>query len=85
MVCEGSRQYRLCEACLQDSGLVGRDGTDVNADEPGLLLGVEEELEGNHNASWEMEEDDDLAEDSGADLIIQEVENSDEEPSTKLP
>lgn len=62
---------------------MARDGTDTNTEEPGLLLGVEEELEGNHNASWGIEDEDDLAEDSGTDLIIQEVEDSDEEPSAK--
>ncbi|KAM9466431.1 zinc finger and BTB domain-containing protein 8A [Clarias gariepinus] len=83
VVCEGSRRYRLCEACLQESGLVARDGTDASTEEPGLLLGVEEELEGSRNASWGVEDEDDLAEDSGTDLIIQEVEDSDEEPSAK--
>lgn len=62
---------------------MAHDGTDANTEEPGLLLGVEEELEGNRNASWGMEDEDDLAEDSGTDLIIQEVDDSDEEPSAK--
>ncbi|TSS85062.1 Zinc finger and BTB domain-containing protein 8A [Bagarius yarrelli] len=83
VVCEGSRRYRLCETCLQESGLVANDDTDPSTEEPGLLLGVEEELDRNRNASWVMEDEDDLAEDSGTDLIIQEVEDSDEEPSAK--
>ncbi|XP_072546668.1 zinc finger and BTB domain-containing protein 8A [Salminus brasiliensis] len=83
VVCEGTRRYRLCGTCIQESGLL-TDATDTNGDEPGLLLGVEEDMEENREMAWAMDDDDDdLAEDSGTDLIIQEVEDSDEEPTAK--
>ncbi|XP_017563300.1 zinc finger and BTB domain-containing protein 8A isoform X1 [Pygocentrus nattereri] len=81
VVCEGTRRYRLCRLCIHESGLL-TDATDTNGEEPGLLLGVEEDLEENRDMAWTMD-DDDLAEDSGTDLIIQEVEDSDEETTTK--
>lgn len=81
VVCEGTRRYRLCGTCIQESGLL-TDNTDTNGEEPGLLLGVEEDLEENREVTWTMD-DDDLAEDSETDLIIQEVEDSDEEPAAK--
>ncbi|XP_062863821.1 zinc finger and BTB domain-containing protein 8A [Trichomycterus rosablanca] len=89
VVCEGTRRYRLCVVCVQETGLLAHTGTDANdvsdgnTEEPDLLLGVDEDVEENRIASWEMEEEEDLAEDSGTDLIIQEVEDSDEESSTK--
>lgn len=48
-------------------------------EEPALLLGVDGEEEGDTKRSWMVTDDDDLAEDSGADLIIQQVDVSDEE------
>ena len=81
VVCEGTRRYRLCGACIQESGLLA-DATDTNGEEPGLLLGVEEDMEENRDMSWGMDEDD-LAEDSGTDLIIQEVEDSEEDTAAK--
>lgn len=50
-----------------------------NNEEPALLLGVDGEEEGDTKRSWMVTDDDDLAEDSGADLIIQQVDDSDEE------
>ncbi len=84
VVCEGNRKYRLCDVCIQESGYseLITDGTDGNEDKEGLLLGVEEDMRENRQIAWVMD-DDDLAEDSGADLIIQEVEDSDEEASGK--
>lgn len=57
----------------------------TGTEEPGLLLGVDEpEAEGeNQDPSWVITDEDDLAEDSGADLIIQEVDDSDEELNEK--
>ncbi|XP_007257631.1 zinc finger and BTB domain-containing protein 8A isoform X2 [Astyanax mexicanus] len=81
VVCEGTRRYRLCGTCIHESGLL-TDATDTNGEEPGLMLGVEEDLEENRDMGWAMD-DDDLAEDSGTDLIIQEVEDSDEEAAAK--
>ncbi len=82
MVSEGTRKYRLCDVCIQESGYseLITDETDGNEDKEGLLLGVEEDMSENRQIAWVMD-DDDLAEDSGADLIIQEVEDSDEEAS----
>lgn len=89
VVCEGTRRYRLCVLCVQETGLLAQtddvdDASDGNTEEPDLLLGVEEE---NQSTSWGMmeeeEEEEDLAEDSGTDLIIQEVEDSDGESSMK--
>ncbi len=48
-------------------------------EEPALLLGVDGEEEGETKRNWMVADDDDLAEDSGADLIIQQVDDSDEE------
>lgn len=50
-----------------------------SVEEPSLLLGVDGEEEGDTKRSWMENDDDDLAEDSGADLIIQQVDDSDEE------
>ncbi|KAM3594408.1 uncharacterized protein V6R79_007290 [Siganus canaliculatus] len=72
VVCEGTRRYRMCTACIQDS-LGGA------SEEPALLLGVDGEEEAETKRSWMITDDDDLAEDSGADLIIQQVDDSDEE------
>ncbi|XP_030643318.1 zinc finger and BTB domain-containing protein 8A [Chanos chanos] len=83
VVCEGTRRYRLCDVCIQETGYSGvvLDSTDgAPVDEPGLLLGVDEGQEENREVTWLMD-DDELAEDSGADLIIQEVDDSDEETS----
>ncbi|KAK7142358.1 hypothetical protein R3I94_011890 [Phoxinus phoxinus] len=84
VVSEGTRKYRLCDVCIQESGYneLITDGTDENEEKEGLLLGVEENMSDNRQITWVMD-DDDLAEDSGADLIIQEVEDSEEEASGK--
>ncbi|CAI5695258.1 unnamed protein product [Oreochromis niloticus] len=81
VVCEGTRRYRMCTACIQE---VGCDDIPMNSleghnEEPALLLGVDGEEEGDTKRSWMVTDDDDLAEDSGADLIIQQVDVSDEE------
>lgn len=55
------------------------DSIDGTNEEPALLLGVDGVEEGETQRSWLVADDDDLAEDSGADLIIQEVDDSDEE------
>ncbi|XP_066538294.1 zinc finger and BTB domain-containing protein 8A isoform X2 [Hoplias malabaricus] len=82
VVCEGTRRYRLCGMCIKESGLLN-DTNDTNGEEAGLLLGVEEDLDENRNVPWAVEDDDDLAEDTGTDLIIQEVDDSDEDSATK--
>ncbi|KAG5266047.1 hypothetical protein AALO_G00249220 [Alosa alosa] len=96
VVCEGTRCYRLCGVCIQETsyagmtvegeGEVGQQQEEHAAtEEPELLLGVDEaEADGeNQDPSWVITDDDDLAEDSGADLIIQEVDDSDEELNEK--
>nr|XP_015825893.2 zinc finger and BTB domain-containing protein 8A isoform X3 [Nothobranchius furzeri] len=81
VVCEGTRRYRMCTACIQEVGCddVPMDGLQASNDEPALLLGVDGEEEGDAKRTWMVNDDDDLAEDSGADLIIQQVDDSDEE------
>uniref|UniRef100_A0A4W5MS52 Zinc finger and BTB domain containing 8A n=1 Tax=Hucho hucho TaxID=62062 RepID=A0A4W5MS52_9TELE len=82
VVCEGLRRYRMCTECIQETGCedLPIDGLEGASEEPALLLGVDgEEEDGDTQRSWLVTDDDDLAEDSGADLIIQEVEDSDEE------
>ncbi|KAM8833353.1 zinc finger and BTB domain-containing protein 8A [Synchiropus picturatus] len=79
VVCEGTRRYRMCTTCIQEVGCdnIGLEGGN---DEPALLLGVDGEEEEDSKRAWMMaDDDDDLAEDSGADLIIQQVDDSDEE------
>ncbi|TRZ01896.1 hypothetical protein DNTS_014858 [Danionella cerebrum] len=85
VVSEGTRKYRLCDACIQESGYgdIISDGTEGNDNKEGLMLGVEEDVTADKQAPWVMDEDEDLAEDSGADLIIQEVDDSDEEATQK--
>lgn len=80
VVCEGTRRYRMCIACLQEAGCdnIPMDGLEGTNQEPALLLGVDGEEE-DTKRSWMVTDDDDLAEDSGADLIIQQVDDSDEE------
>lgn len=81
VVCEGSRRYRMCTDCIQETGCedIPVDSL-VDSNEPALLLGVDGEEEGDTQMPWLVtDDDDDLAEDSGADLIIQEVDDSDEE------
>ncbi|XP_071380841.1 zinc finger and BTB domain-containing protein 8A [Centroberyx affinis] len=81
VVCEGTRRYRMCTTCIQEVGCdaMPMDSLDETSDEPALLLGVDGEEEGDTQRSWMVTDDDDLAEDSGADLIIQQVDDSDEE------
>ncbi|XP_035811592.1 zinc finger and BTB domain-containing protein 8A isoform X3 [Amphiprion ocellaris] len=81
VVCEGTRRYRMCTACIQEVGCddIPIDGLEGTNEEPALLLGVDGEEEGDTKRSWMVTDDDDLAEDSGADLIIQQVDDSDEE------
>ena len=81
VVCEGTRRYRMCTACIQevDCDDIPMDSLDGANEEPALLLGVDGEEEGDSKRSWMVTDDDDLAEDSGADLIIQQVDDSDEE------
>lgn len=71
----------MCTACIQEVGCddVKMEGLEGTNDEPALLLGVDGEEEGDAKRSWIVTDDDDLAEDSGADLIIQQVDDSDEE------
>lgn len=81
VVCEGTRRYRMCTACIQEVGCddIPMDSLEDTSEEPALLLGVDGEEEGDSKRSWMVTDDDDLAEDSGADLIIQQVDDSDEE------
>lgn len=81
VVCEGTRRYRMCTACLQEVGCdnIAMDGLEGASEEPALLLGVDGEEEGDTKRNWMVTDEDDLAEDSGADLIIQQVDDSDEE------
>lgn len=81
VVCEGTRRYRMCTACLQEVGCdnLAMDGLEGTHDEPALLLGVDGEEEGDTKSTWMVTDDDELAEDSGADLIIQQVDDSEEE------
>ncbi|MBN3306377.1 ZBT8A protein, partial [Amia calva] len=78
VVCEGTRRYRLCNDCLLETGCDGVviDSTDSTNSIGATYMGEEDE-EG--EKSWSMTDEDELAEDSGADLIIQEVDDSDEE------
>lgn len=81
VVCEGTRRYRMCTACLQEVGCdnLAMDGLEGTNEEPALLLGVDGEEEGDTKSTWMVTDDDDLAEDSGADLIIQQVDDSEDE------
>ncbi|KAJ8402886.1 hypothetical protein AAFF_G00362000 [Aldrovandia affinis] len=82
VVSEGTRRYRLCNECIEESGCEGvvLDGPDAGSGESGLFLAVDAE-DNDHDKAWLLtdEDEDDLAEDSGADLIIQEVDDSEEE------
>ncbi|XP_061824559.1 zinc finger and BTB domain-containing protein 8A isoform X1 [Nerophis lumbriciformis] len=80
VVCEGTRRFRMCATCIQEVGCdsMPMDGLEETNEEPALLLGVDGEEE-ESNRAWVATDDDDLAEDSGADLIIQQVDDSDEE------
>ncbi|XP_059908034.1 zinc finger and BTB domain-containing protein 8A isoform X2 [Gadus macrocephalus] len=91
VVCEGTRRYRICATCIQEEvgfeSLPMEDSLEGLDQEPALLLGVDGEEEGETQRSWltsmeqqeEDEDEDNLAEDSGTDLIIHEVDDSDEE------
>ncbi|XP_034015599.1 zinc finger and BTB domain-containing protein 8A [Thalassophryne amazonica] len=81
VVCEGTRRYRMCNACIQDVGCetIPIDSLEGASEEPALLLGVDGEEESDSKRTWMVTDDDELAEDSGADLIIQQVDDSDEE------
>ncbi|XP_065130353.1 zinc finger and BTB domain-containing protein 8A [Paramisgurnus dabryanus] len=81
VVSEGTRRYRLCNVCIQESGY-NELITDGNKEKEGLLFEVEEDTSEDREMTWLMD-DDELAEDSGADLIIQEVDDSDEDTSGK--
>ncbi|XP_041089909.1 zinc finger and BTB domain-containing protein 8A [Polyodon spathula] len=75
VVCEGTRRYRLCNDCLLETGDDTAGSANHSAAQP--------YFEDNEGLSWPMTDEDELAEDSGADLIIQEVEDSDEEMDRK--
>ncbi|XP_058855382.1 zinc finger and BTB domain-containing protein 8A isoform X1 [Acipenser ruthenus] len=75
VVCEGTRRYRLCNDCLLETGCDTPGSANHSAAEPCF--------EDDEGLSWPMTDEDELAEDSGADLIIQEVEDSDEEMDRK--
>ncbi|KAL0969248.1 hypothetical protein UPYG_G00224460 [Umbra pygmaea] len=80
VVCDGSRSYRMCTECIQETNCdnLPMDGLEGASEEPALLLGVDgEEEDAERQRTWLVTDDDDLAEDSGADLIIQEVDDSD--------
>ncbi|KAG9330806.1 hypothetical protein JZ751_022058 [Albula glossodonta] len=81
VVSEGTRRYRLCNDCIQESGCedVASDNPDATAGQSGLFLAVDTEEDDGEKAWLMTDDDDDLAEDSGADLIIQEVDDSEEE------
>lgn len=81
VVCEGTRRYRMCTTCIQEVGCddISMDNLEGSNEEPALLLGVDGEEEGDTKRSWMGTDDEDLAEDSGADLIIQQVDDSDDE------
>ncbi|KAF6717931.1 Zinc finger and BTB domain-containing protein 8A [Oryzias melastigma] len=81
VVCEGTRRYRMCTACIQEVGCddIPLESLGESKEEPALLLGVDGEEEGDSKRNWMMNDEDELAEDSGADLIIQQVDDSDEE------
>ncbi|XP_068194303.1 zinc finger and BTB domain-containing protein 8A [Antennarius striatus] len=81
VVCEGTRRYRICNTCIQEVGCddMTLDSLEGTNEEPALLLGVDGEEEGETKRGWMITDEDDLAEDSGADLIIQQVDDSDEE------
>ncbi|XP_048860684.1 zinc finger and BTB domain-containing protein 8A isoform X3 [Brienomyrus brachyistius] len=78
VVCEGTRRYRLCNECIQESGCEGLL-IDTASSESALLMGMGEEDEDDKEKDWLMTDEDDLAVDSGTDLIIQEVDDSEEE------
>ncbi|KAJ8289376.1 hypothetical protein GJAV_G00000570 [Gymnothorax javanicus] len=83
VVSEGTRRYRLCNDCLQGGGCEGvvtdAAAADTASGQSGLFLAVDAESS-DHETTWLVaDDDDDLAEDSGTDLIIQEVEDSEEE------
>ncbi|KAJ8287399.1 hypothetical protein COCON_G00000580 [Conger conger] len=79
VVSEGTRRYRLCTECLQGGGCEGvaTASPDGSGGQSELYLAVDGEDD--HEKAWLLEDEDELAEDSGADLIIQEVDDSEEE------
>ncbi|XP_029114263.1 zinc finger and BTB domain-containing protein 8A isoform X2 [Scleropages formosus] len=90
VVCEGTRRYRLCNECIQESGCDGlvADGCEPGDGAAALLSAAagdeDDEDKEDKEEDWlavadDDDDEDELAVDSGADLIIQEVDASDEE------
>ncbi|XP_006895033.1 PREDICTED: zinc finger and BTB domain-containing protein 8A [Elephantulus edwardii] len=82
VVQEGTRRYRLCNECLAE---VGIDSLPMDLEEQHLMS----PSEGEKDSRWHLNEDEnrsyvEIVEDGSADLVIQQVDDSDEEEEKEI-
>lgn len=83
VVQEGTRRYRLCNECL---ALVGLDSLPMDLEAQQHLLSPPD---GDKDSRWHMSEDErrsyvEITEDGSADLVIQQVDDSEEEEEKEI-
>ncbi|KFW07608.1 Zinc finger and BTB domain-containing protein 8A [Eurypyga helias] len=81
VVQEGTRRYRLCNECLAEAG-IDRIRIDLEAEAP-----LEFPQDGDKDSRWHYAEDNrsdvEIVEDESTDLVIQQVDDSDDEADEK--
>ncbi|XP_006862215.1 PREDICTED: zinc finger and BTB domain-containing protein 8A [Chrysochloris asiatica] len=82
VVQEGTRRYRLCNECLAE---VGIDSLPMDLEEQHLMSPSEE----SKDSRWHLSEEEnrsyvEIVEDGSADLVIQQVDDSDEEEEKEV-
>ncbi|KAM4701178.1 zinc finger and BTB domain-containing protein 8A.2-like [Discoglossus pictus] len=79
VVQEGTRRFRLCNECLAEVG-AGNYPIELDDDEAPIVLSGDEDKESNWNFhDGRQVSDPEIIEDTSSDLVIHEVEDSDEE------
>ncbi|KAH0631108.1 hypothetical protein JD844_005210 [Phrynosoma platyrhinos] len=81
VVQEGTRRYRLCNECLSEAGI---DSIRIDLDtEPPPEFPLEEDKDSNWNYGDDNRSDVEIVEDGSTDLVIQQVDDSDDEVEEK--
>lgn len=81
VVQEGTRRYRLCNECLSEAGI---DSIRIDLDtEPPPEFPLEDDKESSWNYGEDNKSDIEIVEDGSTDLVIQQVDDSDDEIEEK--
>lgn len=83
VVQEGTRRYRLCNECLADVGME-RLPADLEAEQHRTA-----QADGDKDCRWHLSEEEkrsyvEIVEDGSADLVIQQVDDSEEEEEKEI-